>query len=752
MATEYPSAARRRSGAVAAFALTLSVCGPALPAVLTPFPDTPFVQEYREEVAYSSSEGARQVRALAVTSDHSLWVASKAGVYRFANSAWTEVLRGSAYALATQGNDVWAGTWQGLYRIQSGKGERVQAVASLPVVAVWVDRAGVVAASQTVLYEWNGARWRSSPWTGSKAIRSLAREAGGALWIATAMGAYCKRGDSTIELYKERDLLAGELRAVTISSVGDVWLGGIGGLDVYRRGLRAEHYNTTSGLPNQDVKCLAAEPDGTVWAGTGLGAIRRINNRWSLRYSRRWLPSDDVLAIAVGPDRTVWVATSAGLSAIRRREMTLADKADHYLQICHARHVRPPYLVEQCDLKAPGDTEHFFPRDDDNEGGYTGEYLAMESFRYAVSKDPQALDHARKAFRAMKFLQEVTGTGGFFARTVIPSDWTKMHDPNQTFTPEERADRLVSNPRDKPVEERWRRSADGKWLWKGDTSSDETSAHFYAYYIYYTLAADEAERRIVREHLRHIVDHMIEGGYTFRDIDGQPTLWAVWSPEKLNEDTDWRAERWLNGLEILSYLRLAHHMTGDVKYRRAYIDLLENHHYDQLARRPLGTEPSERTGFDQELAAMVLPVALTEPDTSIRKIFEEGLAFWRKRTGEQRNPLFAFTWAAFRKSSNPPDIDLEQCLDVLRDEPLDLVQWTVDSRKREDVRIVHEPMLDDTEVDRILPPSERATMRTDTNLYSAVRGEDGMSESSGVFWLLPYWMGRYYGLIGGPSK
>ena len=76
----------------------------------------------------------------------------------------------------------------------------------------------------------------------------------------------------------------------------------------------------------------------------------------------------------------------------------------------------------------------------------------------------------------------------------------------------------------------------------------------------------------------------------------------------------------------------------------------------------------------------------------------------------------------------------------------------MDSRKREDVRIVHEPMLDDTEVDRILPPSERATMRTDTNLYSAVRGEDGMSESSGVFWLLPYWMGRYYGLIGGPSK
>jgi hypothetical protein len=90
-------------------------------------------------------------------------------------------------------------------------------------------------------------------------------------------------------------------------------------------------------------------------------------------------------------------------------------------------------------------------------------------------------------------------------------------------------------------------------------------------------------------------------------------------------------------------------------------------------------------------------------------------------------------------------------METLRDEPLDLVQWTIDSRKREDIRLVHEPVLDDTEVNRILPPSERATIRSDSNLYSAVRGEDGMSESSGVFWLLPYWMGRYYGFIDGPK-
>jgi len=731
----------------------LFVSAAAVSAVnLAPVPDTPFVQEYRDEVAYPKVEKSNQVRSIAAGAGDTVWIATKVGVFEWKGGAWTQVFPGSAYALAVQGNDVWAGTWKGLYRIHGGQSERVEAVAAEPIVALWADGVNVVAASQSAIYEWDGARWRNSAWRAAKSIRSIARDANGGLWIATGMGAYYKQGDAIREIYKEQDLLAGELRAVTIAPRGDVWLGSIGGLDVYREGRRVEWHNTTNGMPNQDVRCLIAEPDGTVWAGTTLGAVRRVGSKWSLRYSRRWLPSDEVLAMAVAPDKSVWVATTAGLSAIRRRQMTLADKANHYLEICRARHVRPPGLVEQCDLKAPGDTAHFTPRDDDNEGGYTGLYLAMESFRYAVTKDPQALQHAREAFRTMKFLQEVTGTSGFFARTVVPSDWTRIHDGNEAFSPEELADRRVLNPRDKPLENRWRKSADGKWLWKGDTSSDETTTHFYAYSVYYKLAADEAERAVIRDHVRRIADYMLEGGFTFRDIDGKPTLWGNWSPEKLNHDADWRAERWLNGLEILSYLRLAEVVTGDAKYHRAALELIDRHHYDVYARHPLATEPSERTHFDQELAGFVLPLAMTEDDPALRKSYEEGLSFWWKQVRAQGYPLFNFLWASQARPRDPGAFDLKECVDNLRDEPLDLVQWTVDSRKREDIRLVHEPVLDDTEVDRMLPPSERATIRSDSNQYSAVRGEDGMSESSGVFWLLPYWMGRYYGFIEGPAS
>jgi len=725
--------------------------GAAAAADFPGVPDAPFVQEYRTELSYPREPGANRVRAVAVTADGTVWIASQAGVYRHGGATWQLVKKGSTYALAPLGGDVWAGAWDGLYRISGDKAERVSGVGA-PVVALWADGRGLVAAGQTFLAEWDGKSWSSTPWKGSRAVRAVARDSTGGLWVATSMGAYYRKGQSLAEFHDEHELLAGELRGVALAPDGGVWLAGLGGVDVYREGRRAEWHNSTNGMPDQDARCIAVEPDGTVWAGTRHGAVRRMGGRWSLRHSRRWLPSDSVLSIAVARDKTVWVATTGGLSAIRRRTMTMAEKAAYYLDTCLARHVRPPYLVEACLLKSPGDVTNFAPRDDDNDGQYTGMYLGMESYRYAVTKDPQARENARKAFRGLKFLQEVTGTSGLFARTVVPSDWKRVSDPNEEFTPETLTDRLVENPRNKAVERRWRLSADGKWLWKGDTSSDEMAGHIFGYFSYYTLAADEAERKLVADHVRRIVDYIIEGGYTLRDIDGQPTRWGCWGPQYLNDLPDWRAERWTNALEILAHLRAAEYMTGDPKYRRHSLELIDKHRYDRLARRPLATAPSELTHFDNELVALVLPAAMSEQDPRIRRIYEDALRFWLPHIKEQYSSYYSFTWAALSGSRGPEQFGLDRCVEFLRDAPLDLVQWTVDNRWREDVRLVHKPELDDLQTDRVLPPSERATMRWDGNPYAAIRGSNGMVENSGVHWLLAYWMGRYYGFIKAPGR
>ena len=60
-------------------------------------------------------------------------------------------------------------------------------------------------------------------------------------------------------------------------------------------------------------------------------------------------------------------------------------------------------------------------------------------------------------------------------------------------------------------------------------------------------------------------------------------------------------------------------------------------------------------------------------------------------------------------------------------------------------------MFEPLQTDRMPPPSERGVMRWDKNPWAAISGDFGDSrgslESCGVFWLLPYWMGRYHGFF-----
>jgi hypothetical protein len=64
--------------------------------------------------------------------------------------------------------------------------------------------------------------------------------------------------------------------------------------------------------------------------------------------------------------------------------------------------------------------------------------------------------------------------------------------------------------------------------------------------------------------------------------------------------------------------------------------------------------------------------------------------------------------------------------------------------------VVRAPELEHLQTSRLVPAAERVTMRWDDNPWRATQGDEGLLESDGVFWLLPYWMGRYHGLIAAP--
>ncbi|MBN1347361.1 MAG: hypothetical protein JXQ73_32020 [Phycisphaerae bacterium] len=479
--------------------------------------------------------------------------------------------------------------------------------------------------------------------------------------------------------------------------------------------------NLPGTLPWQPPACVAKSPKGRLWVGTARGLCLWDAHRWRAFHGKRWLPDDHVNAVTVAADGSAWVATDAGVAHVYTQRMTLADKADHFLKILRARHVRRG-LVGKIVFEQPGHLDKYHQPSDDNDGLWTALYVAAESFRYAATGAPDAKANATESVRAMLLLEEVTSLPGFVARSYVARGQGPKHGGI------------------------WYPSKDGKWDWKGDTSSDEIDGHFLAYAIYHDLVDDEETRQRVADTARRIMDRIIDGGFKYHGPNGRRTRWGVWAPHELNETLEWRGERGLNSLSLLTYLEVTRHLTGDEKYRRIACELIDKHHYAKNTVNQKINIPGITNHSDDELAFVnYYNLLRLEKDPEIRKIYVESITrSWRIERPEH-SPLFNFIYG----SAAAGPFDLPVSVEWLQDFPMDLVYWEVDNRGRKDVEV--NPIRDrfkQPQSKAVLPPSERPLMRWNGNPY-ALRGgsADGRVEDDGTIWLLPYWMGRHHGFI-----
>lgn len=711
--------------------------------------EKPFIQEYHKPFPLQTTD-QNDVRAIAVDVSGEVWAGTKAGLFRLdqRKGRWKSILsdadQGPVYDLFidTKGK-LWVAAWNGVFVIDNSNIQKIKGITG-PVGVVSEIKASIVAMGPEGIWQSKGKTWEKSKVNYSKAFRKLISDGKDGYYLATGKGLYHK-SKKVVKLFQAKDeIISDDIHGMDFSKDGDLWVGGQGGISIYRDDKWIKSYTPEDGLPTIWVNSVKRSPEGVMWVGTRLGVSRFDGKNWSLRHSRRWLLNDDVRDIAFDEKGNAWIATAAGVSAIMKKQMTLKQKADHYYSIMKKRHIREPYLVEKCRFKTPGDTINYEPLDDDNDGQYTSMYLAMESYRYAVTKDPEAKKNASKAFSALEFLQKVTETKGFVARTVIPIDWKKMADANRTISDRQWADKLMKEPRETRIEKMWLPSKDGKWLWKRGTSSDEITGHMYGYFIYYDLVATGKEKERVKNQILKIVDHIIDGGFKLIDIDGKHTKWGVWDPEYLNNNPDWITERGINSLEILSYLKLAYHVSGDEKYQKEFYKLLNDHHYGEYMVEAKTTLNSWITYIDDELLALAYPVLVAyETDPEVKKIIRQSVEQWYKVLKPDDNPYFYFLYDGFTNQK----LNVDRSVFLLKDNPLDLIRWKVDNSKREDLHIVRRPIMEDLQTSRLVSPSERGIMRWDNNPWKAVQGDGGYTESDGVYWMLAYWVGRYYKLI-----
>ena len=714
------------------------------------YQDSAFWQEYHEAYPISTRPDENEVRSVAVDRESTVWVATTAGIFRKQadKNTWSPVMteadQGPAFAVEVANDSaVWMGTWNGVYRFKDQKLEPMNGPVA-PISALCAASEGVYALGPHGVWLHTATGWQPKKYPLARSIRDVMSDRQGGIWVATDVGLYHSQADSTEHFYKTDRLISAYIKGIAFDSAQNVWAGGLGGVTILNQHQKVKTLRQEEGIPSNFVTCVEQAPDRSMWVGTEVGVVRyQPDGRHSLRFSRRWLLDDHVNDLAFDAAGNAWIATAKGVSAIKKRKMNLAQKNDYFYDVLMKRHIREPWIAGQCKLLTPGDITTWAPDDDDNDGEYTGNYLAMECFRYATTQSRDAKAKAAKAFRFLKLLQEVTDTDGFFARTIVPANWTSVHDGNRTFSARERADELVKEPRFKPVETRWRKSKDGKWLWKGDTSSDELCGHMIGYYLYYELVADEAEKTVVRQHIARIVDYLIKHNYNLVDVDGKPTRWAVWSPDQLNHDPEWTPDRSQNSMEMLSFLKLAHHVTGQAKYENEYRRLIDQEHYLDNMAQIAQQNPAWFIYFDVMLQAYVYPILIRcEKDPKLREFYEKHMDAWMERRRGDRNPLVNFFYCYSRNTKT----ELAASVNFLVDTPLDLVNWPFDHTKREDVRIARHPVLDELQINELPPASIRTVVRWDKNPWSAINGDPGI-EREPVFWLLPYWMGRYLKMI-----
>lgn len=532
------------------------------------------------------------------------------------------------------------------------------------------------------------------------AVRSLARASDGTIWVATTSGLF--------------RLLLGRIDAIA-QVAGD------------------------QGLPFVDLARVDLGVGGEVLTTfTAGGAAAWANGRWDLWHSRIWLPSLNVRAASMGPNGALWTATDAGVGEVRPVEMTLADKARELEDGTYARNNRLGY-ISSANLATPGDLGTATTHDDDNDGQWTGMWLAALSLEFAVTRDPATRARAVEASQALRLLEEVTPRPGFFARTVIPLDQC--------------ADRLAGDP---DVVGEWHASEDGLWCWKGNTSSDEFVGHVYGQSLYYDLVADEAEKAAVAAYLARILDDIASGGgsaYPWRlvDVDGIPTDDGHFDPEYLGLIGQY-GDAGLNGAMILGGLLAGHRMTGEPRFLESYELLRDTHGYGDWVLHEKEIQDKHWINHDSDEMAFMAFVALlwNETDPTWRAVWLEGMeTLWQTQRPE-RNPEFNFSWALV---SGRPDFDLEASTETLRLIPTRLVTWEVKNSTRADV--VRDPELDrfgDLQLTEVVPYDEHGIMKWNSNPFRADVGGNGTGVEAATYWLLPYWMGRYAGVISKPSK
>ena len=247
----------------------------------------------------------------------------------------------------------------------------------------------------------------------------------------------------------------------------------------------------------------------------------------------------------------------------RATSESLLDKAKGYEDLATRLHVHPELgwmlgVILPCkgsDCSTPGVSEKQASYQDieawqtgENDGLWSALYLTAEAYRYGATHDPEAADNIRLLLEGQRKRMAITGVPGLYTRQLInpeikgmscpqaPSayypdkekddnQWVKVGSDGCVQTVDPQTDQFVSSSHCGLDEF-------AGWCWLDNVSQDEYSGHMLAHAAVAALVADVPDIQADNAKLLlQIGQHLLEHGLELHDWDGRLTehgkLWPT---------------------------------------------------------------------------------------------------------------------------------------------------------------------------------------------------------------------------------
>jgi len=379
-------------------------------------------------------------------------------------------------------------------------------------------------------------------------------------------------------------------------------------------------------------------------------------------------------------------------------EDELLGKAIRVEEIMHGNHDLEGQVITYRDLKYHLD--HPYNGWQEDACWLTGIYAAAESFRYAVTRDPDARELARRSWLALHKMANVTPEPGVVVRCFNRSLYGFKPGP-------------PGNGRKKY----WHKDPDREMYYIADISRDQLSGYFIGLAAYYDLVADESEKEIIRTDTDNIMRLIIDNGMKAKEFTGWDTTYGDLTTSPIIG---------------LNMLLVAHHITGKEEYRKKYLELVR---YERWMLRAIeGSAVTFNHFFEHFDDSSYYHAVQYEPDPELATVMVSGLDFLYTKAHLHGNGHLLLDVATYRPWSDAAALGLSELM-RLPVEQLYIGEWAA------------QPPY--TPLSEYVPIEKR---RIQEYMWCWFPGGNAMqggveTEFSGVGYLLAYWMGRYHRVI-----